>query len=221
MRRIRRNEPRTVWRYSSELHCARLRPLATATRRRALFSFNSPARRLRDLPRLRPHHRHRLRPRHSGREQDAARGRDQALADASPTPSARRTWRSSPSSAAFRSIRRGASSAPRQRKWVIEGEGAWTQARSGTACKRFFAWLETRAYKMHIRVLLSRYRAYTPCAACAGARLKTEALLWRIGSRGARRARRSAVGRPFRPRGRGSGARQTAARRCPASRSMT
>ncbi len=30
--------------------------------------------------------------------------------------------------------------------------------------KRFFAWLETKAYKMHIRVLLSRYRSYTPCA---------------------------------------------------------
>src|SRR5690606_21668018 len=32
-------------------------------------------------------------------------------------------------------------------------------------------------------VLLSRYRAYTPCATCDGARLKPEALLWRIGSR--------------------------------------
>ena len=48
--------------------------------------------------------------------------------------------------------------------------------------RRFFAWLETRAYKMHVRVLLSRYRAYTPCTACDGARLKSEALLWRIGS---------------------------------------
>ncbi|HKD54595.1 MAG TPA: hypothetical protein VKB72_10295, partial [Steroidobacteraceae bacterium] len=47
---------------------------------------------------------------------------------------------------------------------------------------RFFAWLETRAYKMHVRVLLSRYRAYTPCADCNGARLKPEGLLWRIGS---------------------------------------
>src|SRR2546430_802946 len=33
---------------------------------------------------------------------------------------------------------------------------------------------------MHVRVLLSRYRAYTPCAACNGARLKADALLWRI-----------------------------------------
>jgi excinuclease ABC subunit A len=36
---------------------------------------------------------------------------------------------------------------------------------------------------MHIRVLLSKYRSYTPCGACGGARLKLEALLWRIGTR--------------------------------------
>src|SRR5690606_29903174 len=46
--------------------------------------------------------------------------------------------------------------------------------------KRFFEWLETKAYKMHVRVLLSRYRAYTPCTACGGSRLKPDALLWRI-----------------------------------------
>src|SRR5215467_973335 len=68
------------------------------------------------------------------------------------------------------------------RKWVIEGEGAWTK-KVWYGVKRFFAWLETRAYKMHVRVLLSRYRAYTPCTACDGARLKTAGLLWRIGSR--------------------------------------
>jgi excinuclease ABC subunit A len=50
--------------------------------------------------------------------------------------------------------------------------------------RRFFAWLETKAYKMHIRVLLSRYRSYTECGACRGARLKPEALLWRIGRPG-------------------------------------
>ena len=38
-----------------------------------------------------------------------------------------------------------------------------------------------KAYKMHIRVLLSKYRSYTPCPTCGGARLKLEALLWRIG----------------------------------------
>ena len=66
------------------------------------------------------------------------------------------------------------------RRWVIDGEGEWTGKRwYGIA--RFFAWLETKAYKMHIRVLLSRYRSYTECPACHGARLKPEALLWRIG----------------------------------------
>ena len=71
---------------------------------------------------------------------------------------------------------------PSARKWVIEGEGAWSK-KVWYGVKRFFAWLETRAYKMHVRVLLSRYRAYTPCDACDGARLKTEALLWRLGDR--------------------------------------
>src|SRR5258708_17057086 len=36
---------------------------------------------------------------------------------------------------------------------------------------------------MHVRVLLSRYRGYTPCSACNGARLKPEALLWRVGTK--------------------------------------
>ena len=36
---------------------------------------------------------------------------------------------------------------------------------------------------MHIRVLLSKYRSYTPCTACGGARLKLEALLWRLGDK--------------------------------------
>jgi excinuclease ABC subunit A len=85
------------------------------------------------------------------------------------------------------------------RRWVIEGEGAWTR-KVWYGVKRFFAWLETRAYKMHVRVLLSRYRAYTPCSACAGARLKPEALLWRVGSR---ELAGQALGGapPFRPQG--------------------
>jgi excinuclease ABC subunit A len=67
-----------------------------------------------------------------------------------------------------------------ERAWVIEGEGEWTK-NVWYGVRRFFAWLETKAYKMHIRVLLSRYRSYTECSACSGARLKPEALLWRVG----------------------------------------
>jgi excinuclease ABC subunit A len=73
----------------------------------------------------------------------------------------------------------------KHRVWVLEGEPEWVSWRKswpGTwyGVARFFRWLETKAYKMHVRVLLSRYRAYTPCAACGGARLKPEALLWRM-----------------------------------------
>ncbi|MEE8311296.1 MAG: excinuclease ABC subunit UvrA [Candidatus Binatia bacterium] len=68
------------------------------------------------------------------------------------------------------------------RRWVIEGEGR-RRAKVWYGIKGFFAYLERKAYRMHIRVLLSRYRAYTPCDVCEGARLKPEALHWRIGTR--------------------------------------
>ena len=75
---------------------------------------------------------------------------------------------------------------PEQKHWVIGGtpsyrEGQWGKQWYGV--KRFFAYLESKAYKMHIRVMLSKYRSYTPCETCGGARLKTESLLWRIGSK--------------------------------------
>ncbi len=66
-----------------------------------------------------------------------------------------------------------------QRKWVIEGIGPW-EDQVWYGVKRFFDWLETKSYKMHIRVLLSKYRTYVPCKACGGARLKPDALLWRV-----------------------------------------
>ncbi len=74
---------------------------------------------------------------------------------------------------------------PEQQGWVINGSpswnGKWNQHWFGI--KRFFAYLESKAYKMHIRVLLSKYRSYTPCETCGGARLKLEPLLWRLGSK--------------------------------------
>ncbi len=45
----------------------------------------------------------------------------------------------------------------------------------------FFAWLERRKYKMHLRVFLSRWRSHRPCPACGGKRLRPEALATRIG----------------------------------------
>ena len=69
--------------------------------------------------------------------------------------------------------------------WVLEGEPEWVSWRKSWpgiwyGVRRFFKWLESKAYKMHIRVLLSKYRAYTACAACGGTRLKPDALLWKI-----------------------------------------
>jgi excinuclease ABC subunit A len=45
----------------------------------------------------------------------------------------------------------------------------------------FFEWLETKKYKLHIRVLLSKYRGYTTCYDCQGGRLRREARAIKIG----------------------------------------
>jgi excinuclease ABC subunit A len=44
----------------------------------------------------------------------------------------------------------------------------------------FFRWLESKTYKMHVRVLLSRYRAYTTCPRCNGGRFQPEALNYKV-----------------------------------------
>ena len=45
---------------------------------------------------------------------------------------------------------------------------------------KFFEKLESKTYKMHIRILLSRYRGYSTCTACKGSRLRREALQVKI-----------------------------------------
>ncbi|ULY60530.1 excinuclease ABC subunit UvrA [Bordetella pertussis] len=77
---------------------------------------------------------------------------------------------------------------PEQRGWVLHGDPDWKGGNQAWKTQwygvhKFFAWLESKAYKMHVRVLLSKYRSYTPCPTCHGARLKPDALLWRLGSR--------------------------------------
>ncbi len=63
---------------------------------------------------------------------------------------------------------------PAQRELVERGSGDFYGIRG------FFEWLEGRTYKMHIRVLLSKYRAYTTCGRCRGSRFKDETLLYKI-----------------------------------------
>src|SRR2546427_958671 len=43
------------------------------------------------------------------------------------------------------------------------------------AIREFFEYLETKKYKLHVRVFLSRYRGYTVCPECGGSRLRQEA----------------------------------------------
>ncbi|MCC7535051.1 MAG: excinuclease ABC subunit A, partial [Deltaproteobacteria bacterium] len=69
-----------------------------------------------------------------------------------------------------------------QRHVVIHGEpGADWHRGEWPGVAGWFAWMEQRTYKMHVRVLLSRYRRYEACRACGGGRLRPEASWWRIG----------------------------------------
>ncbi len=60
-----------------------------------------------------------------------------------------------------------------------ELEDLW-QSGSWYGIKGFFDWMEARAYKMHVRVFLSRYRSYTTCSACRGKRLQPESLCFKV-----------------------------------------
>ena len=84
-----------------------------------------------------------------------------------------------------------------RRSGTASPAAARTGSASGTASAGFFAWLETKSYKMHVRVLLSRYRSYRSCPDCGGTRLKPEALLFRVaGAHAAARSRRCRWPRP-------------------------
>jgi excinuclease ABC subunit A len=61
----------------------------------------------------------------------------------------------------------------------ILGEGLPERGFDGLA--GFFARLERRKYKMHLRVFLSRWRSYRPCPTCRGTRLRPESLDARLG----------------------------------------
>lgn len=66
-----------------------------------------------------------------------------------------------------------------QKEQVLTGEGTWDDGKY-PGVRAWFAFLETRTYKMHVRVLLSRYRAYTLCGECHGARLQPAALAYKV-----------------------------------------
>ena len=72
-------------------------------------------------------------------------------------------------------------------RWVMEGDAgyipddpdhSWPKLWYGV--RGYFRWLESKAYKMHVRVLLSRYRSYTTCPTCAGKRFNPDSLSFRL-----------------------------------------
>ena len=68
---------------------------------------------------------------------------------------------------------------PEHLKRIVDG----VPEREFGGLKGFFAWLQRRKYKMHIRVFLSRWRSYHPCPACGGSRLRPESLATQVGGR--------------------------------------
>src|SRR5207237_8046205 len=60
---------------------------------------------------------------------------------------------------------------------INNGKGEWRGVRG------FFDWLDTKKYKLHVRVFLSKYRGYTLCPECEGTRLRQEARDVRVGNR--------------------------------------
>ena len=64
-----------------------------------------------------------------------------------------------------------------EQRAIIEGKRDWGGVRG------FFDWLETKKYKLHVRVFLSKYRGYTLCPDCGGDRLRQEARDVKVGGR--------------------------------------
>jgi len=62
-----------------------------------------------------------------------------------------------------------------EQRAIVEGKKDWGGVRG------FFDWLETKKYKLHVRVFLSKYRGYTLCPDCGGGRLRQEARDVKVG----------------------------------------
>ncbi|MFQ5777444.1 MAG: excinuclease ABC subunit UvrA [Terriglobia bacterium] len=62
----------------------------------------------------------------------------------------------------------------RERKKILVGDNSFP------GIQGFFAWLERKKYKLHVRVFLSRYRGYATCPECEGGRLRKEARAVRL-----------------------------------------
>ena len=64
-----------------------------------------------------------------------------------------------------------------EKRKIFEGAPGWRGVRG------FFKWLDTKKYKLHVRVFIAKYRGYTTCPECGGGRLRREAQSVRVGGR--------------------------------------
>ena len=64
-----------------------------------------------------------------------------------------------------------------QKNAIFEGKGKWKGVRG------FFKFLETKKYKLHVRVFMAKFRGYTKCPECGGGRLRKEAQAVRVGGK--------------------------------------
>lgn len=179
------DEGEQAWRFSSQLHCARC-DISYASPLPSSFSFNSP-----------------LGACEACRGFGRVIGIDYGLVIPNPHLTLRegaiKTWQTASYKECQEEMERYAPKAgirldipwsqlsQTEQDWVIQGTPDWKGGRSAWkhqwyGAQRFFDWLESRAYKMHVRVLLSKYRSYTPCPTCNSSRLKPEATLWRLGA---------------------------------------
>ncbi|MEM9399282.1 MAG: excinuclease ABC subunit UvrA [Verrucomicrobiota bacterium] len=77
---------------------------------------------------------------------------------------------------------------PEDQHFIIHGEidniveKDW-DGKAWYGVKGFFQWLEARTYKMHVRILLARYRAYRTCPTCSGNRFNQKLAHWFLGGK--------------------------------------
>ncbi len=168
-------EPEAPWRFSAELHCAQC-DIAYTEPSQSLFSFNSP-----------------LGACETCRGFGRTMGIDYRLVipdeHKSLAAGAIKPFQTKSSAECQRDLLRYARArgvatdipwrelSEADRQWVIQGDDKGWYGVAG-----YFDWLESKSYKMHVRVLLSKYRAYDTCTSCGGARLKPDGLLWRLGN---------------------------------------
>jgi excinuclease ABC subunit A len=65
----------------------------------------------------------------------------------------------------------------KKKDWELIEQGSSKHRFGGL--QGFFAWLERKKYKMHVRVFLTRWKSYRKCTACKGQRLSNAALAYR------------------------------------------